>query len=219
MHVLASTCGSQHKYDEAEELFQQALISRRESLGARHPDTLETMHDLASTYTFQGKYNEAKELFQKILTGDIEALGAMHQLTMYTVRNLAIVYRRLGQHKEATELERKFPSTENETNGSLPRLFPPLPQVRSPLRQGRPQNLSHPTPGAFLSSKADAPTTKAMRLLQYIDRPHLTRRRKSRLPEHDAESRCYLGPPHQAGLRLHIPVIAGLQREFDAFFG
>ena len=46
----------------AEEMQREALEARREVLGERHPNTLNSMSNLAFTLSKQGKYGEAEEI-------------------------------------------------------------------------------------------------------------------------------------------------------------
>ncbi|UPX15250.1 uncharacterized protein EKO05_0005705 [Ascochyta rabiei] len=54
--ILAGVLSSQERYNEAEELHQQALRGFREELGLLHPSTLTSISNLALVLQHQGKY-------------------------------------------------------------------------------------------------------------------------------------------------------------------
>ena len=62
MNNLAEVLDSQGKYEEAEEMHQQALELREKVLGHEHPATLTSMNNLAGCSSSQGKYEEAEEM-------------------------------------------------------------------------------------------------------------------------------------------------------------
>lgn len=70
---------------QSEQLFQKALETREQVLGAEHPDSASTLHDLARLYQDQGKYDQAEPLFQKALEIREQQLGPEHPNTT-TVR-------------------------------------------------------------------------------------------------------------------------------------
>ena len=55
----------QGKYEQAEEMFRQALRLRETVLGKEHPDTLTSMYNLAYVLSNRKRFSEASALYQK----------------------------------------------------------------------------------------------------------------------------------------------------------
>jgi len=104
---IALAYDNQGKYDEAMELYQQALEGQLSAMGDNHPSTLVTIGSMAIVYVNQGKYDKALELDQKALEGQLLALGEAHPSTLETIGHMAIVYCRQGKYDKALELDQK----------------------------------------------------------------------------------------------------------------
>lgn len=102
--ILAGVLSSQERYNEAEELHQQALRGFREELGLLHPSTLTSMSNLALVLQHQGKYRDAEELNRRALERSKKVLGACHVDTLTSASNLALVLQHQGKFEEAVEL-------------------------------------------------------------------------------------------------------------------
>ncbi|KZP23869.1 TPR-like protein [Athelia psychrophila] len=89
------------RYDEAEALYQRALVGQKEQLGADHPSTLITVIGIAVLYEHLGRFTEAETLFQQALAVNEQQLGADHPATLGTVGNLANLYKKQGKYAEA----------------------------------------------------------------------------------------------------------------------
>ena len=63
------------------ELYEKALLIRKEMLGENHPYTVYSNFALADLHEKQGKYDEAKTLYQKVLPISSDVLGENHDLT------------------------------------------------------------------------------------------------------------------------------------------
>jgi hypothetical protein len=72
----------QGRSGEAEEISVKVLELRREVLGEKHPDTIESMTSLAATYYQQGQSGEAEEIYVKVLELRREVLGERHPDTI-----------------------------------------------------------------------------------------------------------------------------------------
>ena len=59
---LANALRHVGKYDEAEPLYRTCLAARKETLGEKHPDTLDSVNNLAGLLESQGKYDEAERI-------------------------------------------------------------------------------------------------------------------------------------------------------------
>jgi tetratricopeptide (TPR) repeat protein len=106
---LASKCAaalsSDGRYDDAEELQEQVMQTRKRVLSDEHPDTLTSMANLASTYWNQGRWKEAEELEVQVLQTSRRVLTDDHPDTLTSMNNLASTYWNQGRWKEAEELE------------------------------------------------------------------------------------------------------------------
>jgi tetratricopeptide (TPR) repeat protein len=95
------------KYKEAEEMNRAAFEARESSLGASHPDTLESVNGLALVLNRQGKYEQAEAINRRVLEGRKSALGAKHPDTITSLNNLAAVLKGQGKYEQAEDLDRQ----------------------------------------------------------------------------------------------------------------
>jgi hypothetical protein len=78
--------------EEAEQPFEEILLTRKTQLGADHPDTLISMANLASTYRNQGRWVEAEGLEVQVVEISKTKLGVDHSSTLISMANLAVAY-------------------------------------------------------------------------------------------------------------------------------
>jgi len=64
MNNLAMVLKDQGKYEQAEEMYRQALGLSETVVGKEHPDILTSMNNLAIALRNQGKYEQAEEMFR-----------------------------------------------------------------------------------------------------------------------------------------------------------
>ncbi|KAL7772958.1 hypothetical protein CFE70_002922 [Pyrenophora teres f. teres 0-1] len=106
---LASKCAmtlhSDGRYEEAKELFEQVMETRKTKLGLDHPSTLSSMANLASTYWNQGQWDNAEKLEVQVLETRKTKLGLDHPSTLSSMANLASTYRNQGRWDDAEKLE------------------------------------------------------------------------------------------------------------------
>ncbi|CAI7654833.1 unnamed protein product [Penicillium crustosum] len=102
--MLAKAYSLEGWWGEAEQLFMQAMETRKTKLGADHPDTLASMANLASTYLKQGRWEEAEQLNVQVLMSRKTKLGADHLDTLASMANLASTYLKQGRWEEAEQL-------------------------------------------------------------------------------------------------------------------
>ncbi|KAI7761732.1 hypothetical protein LZL87_013582 [Fusarium oxysporum] len=88
MANLAETYHAQGQYEEDEEISVKVLELRREVLGEKHPDTIDSMAGLAATYHSQGRYDKALQFHQTALDLRRNILGEKHPDTMQSVAYL-----------------------------------------------------------------------------------------------------------------------------------
>ncbi|ETS73709.1 hypothetical protein PFICI_14655 [Pestalotiopsis fici W106-1] len=105
--LLAIVLEKQGKYEEAEQLHQQALNGREKALGKDHPDTLRSASNLALVFEEQGKHEEAEQMNRAVLDSREKAIGKEHPDTLISASNLAWVLIDQGKHEEADQLHRR----------------------------------------------------------------------------------------------------------------
>ncbi|KAK7423377.1 hypothetical protein QQZ08_009054 [Neonectria magnoliae] len=91
----------------AESLKREALALRREVLGEKHPNTLDSIASLATTCGTRGRYSESEPLHQEALDLRREVLGEKHLDTICSISSLATTYREQGRYSEARPLHQK----------------------------------------------------------------------------------------------------------------
>jgi hypothetical protein len=92
MASLAATYHAQERYDEAEKIKVEVLALRRDVLGEKHPDTIESMAELAVTYHAQERYDEAEKIKVEVLALRRNVLGEKHPDTIRSMAELATTY-------------------------------------------------------------------------------------------------------------------------------
>jgi tetratricopeptide (TPR) repeat protein len=105
------------RYEEAEELGEQVMQTRKRVLGDEHPDTLTSMANLSSTFRKQGRWKEAEELEVEVMQAMKRVLGDEHSDTLLSIGNLAATYGNQGRWKEAEELEVQVMQTSKRVLG------------------------------------------------------------------------------------------------------
>jgi tetratricopeptide (TPR) repeat protein len=95
------------QYAAAEVSYRQAVSSRREVLGHKHPDTLTSMSNLALVLDRQGKYEEAEAMHRQTLAQKEKVLGHEHPDTLTSMNNLATVLDKQGKYEEAEAMHRQ----------------------------------------------------------------------------------------------------------------
>ena len=89
LNDLALVYKSQGKYDEAIELYEEALLIAEKTIGKEHPDYAVSLNNLALVYKSQGRYDEAIELFKQALLIDEKTVGKEHPEYATRLNNLA----------------------------------------------------------------------------------------------------------------------------------
>lgn len=91
-------------WDRARSYFEKALAIRTESLGAEHPDTLETINFMGYLFQVTGELKRAEENFQKALTLREKILGPDHADTADSQIYLGSLYLLQGRYADAERL-------------------------------------------------------------------------------------------------------------------
>jgi tetratricopeptide (TPR) repeat protein len=79
VNTLASVLESLDQYDEAEDLFREALRVKKLQLGGDHTSTGITMDRLALLLEKTEQFEEAEELYRGVLTIKINTFGEVTQ--------------------------------------------------------------------------------------------------------------------------------------------
>jgi Flp pilus assembly protein TadD/nucleoside phosphorylase len=95
------------KYQDAEELYQQALELQVKVLGAEHPSILASMNNLALVLRSQGRYEEAETIHRQTLELTTKVLGAEHPSTLASMNNLALVFGSQWKYEHAETIHRQ----------------------------------------------------------------------------------------------------------------
>jgi tetratricopeptide (TPR) repeat protein len=104
MNNLAVVLSHQGKYEQAEEMHQQALRLSETVLGKEHPSTLTSMNNLALVLSHQGKYKQSEEMHQQALKLSEIVLGKEHPSTLTSMNNLASVLSHQGKYEQSEEI-------------------------------------------------------------------------------------------------------------------
>jgi tetratricopeptide (TPR) repeat protein len=107
---LARQYATRGRYEEAESLYQQALVSQ-EKLGSDHPTIASILNNLADLYGAQGKYAEAELLYRRALEIREKALGPEHPDTARSLNYLANLYNSQGKYEQAEPLYQRALAT------------------------------------------------------------------------------------------------------------
>ena len=97
LNDLANVYNSQGKYEEAIELFKEALLIDEKTIGKEHPDYATRLNNLANVYGSQGKYQEALDLYEQALKIDEKTLPENHPFTQQYRENIASCRMMLGK--------------------------------------------------------------------------------------------------------------------------
>jgi serine/threonine-protein kinase len=101
MHTIGGLFESIGVYDRAQELMEEALKVRRQTLGAEHIDVAESLHHLAALVYERGDYTHSETLFREALQMRRRLLGTEHLQTADTMHGLGRVLITLGKFAEA----------------------------------------------------------------------------------------------------------------------
>ena len=92
------------KYEEAEELFQEALLKDEASLGPEHPNVAIRLNNLAQLYQATNRLKEAEPLMERALKIDEASLGKNHPNVAIRLNNLAALYQATNRFAQAEPL-------------------------------------------------------------------------------------------------------------------
>lgn len=103
--------------DLAQQLFEQALATRRELLGDEHPQTLDALNNLSTALQNQGRASEALPLLEEVVEARRRVEGDGQASTLTSMSNLGGVLIDLGRSAEALPLYREALEKRQRTLG------------------------------------------------------------------------------------------------------
>ncbi|KAJ5454948.1 hypothetical protein N7530_012717 [Penicillium desertorum] len=103
--ILGMVHDDEGHWEEAEQLFVQAMETRKTKLGEDHPDTLTSMSNLASTYRNRGRWEEAEQLEVQVMETRKTKLGVDNHDTLTSMNNLSVTYKNQCRWEEAEQLD------------------------------------------------------------------------------------------------------------------
>jgi len=104
--------------DEAQRLFERALVIRERVFGRVHPQVASTLNELGGVALARGRFDEAEALARRVLAIYRTVYGRKHAFTGVGVANLASVYLRHNQYSQAEPLFREAIGIFTETQGA-----------------------------------------------------------------------------------------------------
>ena len=104
LHQLGSLYADQGRLEEAEKMYQRALVGNEKAWGPEHTSTLDTVNNLGLLYADLGRLEEAEKMYQRALVGNEKAWGPEHTSTLDTVNNLGSLYADQGRLEEAEKM-------------------------------------------------------------------------------------------------------------------
>ncbi|KAH8434342.1 uncharacterized protein LDX57_011991 [Aspergillus melleus] len=104
MLKIADLYSDQDRLEDAESMYNIALVGYESVLGSHHPDTLHTVDNLACLYRQRARFTEAEIAYQRTLEGYRHTVGAEHKLTLGTANNLGLLFKDQGKLIEAAAI-------------------------------------------------------------------------------------------------------------------
>ncbi|MFN7923515.1 MAG: tetratricopeptide repeat protein [Bryobacteraceae bacterium] len=95
---------AQGKPNEAEALFAQVLVIRKEQKGEDHPEYALALNNYAVSLADQGQWERAVSLHRQVLDIRERVLGAEHPITASSFNNLGCSLKQLGHIEEAERM-------------------------------------------------------------------------------------------------------------------
>jgi len=102
---------------KAEEIHREVLATRRETLGAEHPKTLDSMTFLASSLGGQKKFVDMEAEYVSIIHIETKTLGPHHPNTLDSMHGIARALCGQKQHAKAESIHRAIIAIRQEISG------------------------------------------------------------------------------------------------------
>ena len=106
---LAGLLLDQGRWEEAEDLFRQALEADQEALGQRYRSYTGLLNNLAGAVEAQGRLEEAEQLYRRALAMDRRLLGPDHPDFAVGLNNLAGVQKTAPRARERAKKRTRTP--------------------------------------------------------------------------------------------------------------
>ena len=118
LNELAILYAKQHKYEQAELLFQRSLGVSVAALGSDHPDVAIVLTNIGILKASQRQYAEADLLLSQSLSLTNRVLGHEHPIVAGTMRTIAVFQTIQGHYGEAERFIRRSLEISEKTLGS-----------------------------------------------------------------------------------------------------
>jgi len=118
LNELAILYAKQHKYAQAELLFQRSLGLSVAALGSDHPDVAIVLKNIGILKASQRQYAESDLLLSRSLSLTNRVLGQEHPIVAGTMRTIALCQIIQGHYKEAERFIRRSLEISEKTLGS-----------------------------------------------------------------------------------------------------
>ncbi|MBI2819214.1 MAG: tetratricopeptide repeat protein [Acidobacteria bacterium] len=117
LHKLAVAYHTQKRYEEAERLYQEALVAMTATVAPSDPEFAQLLNNIGRLYFEQMRYKEAEPLYSHSLALVEESLGRDHPKVARRLVNLADLYFAIGKHSEADAYYRRAVSIDEKAFG------------------------------------------------------------------------------------------------------
>ncbi len=131
---LAFVLDAESKYDEASELYEQALKVKLRTFGEGHPDVADCQEGMALVKEAKGERDEAIGLLEKALASRKKRFGENHTDVGACYAGLALAYLNKDNFEKAGTFDEKAKAIFTQTKG----VYPPN---RNPISRLRPKPL------------------------------------------------------------------------------
>jgi len=118
LNELGILYAKQHKYAQAESMFQRSLGLSVAALGSDHPDVAIVLKNIGILKASQRQYAEADLLLSRSLSLTNKVLGQEHPIVADTMRTIALCQIIQGQYREAERFIRRSIEISEKTLGS-----------------------------------------------------------------------------------------------------
>jgi len=118
LNELGMLNAKQHKYAQAEQLFQRSLGVTVAALGPDHPDVAVSLKNIGILKASQKEYVEADLLLKQSLLLTTRTLGQEHPIVAVTMRTIAVCQAIQGHYEEAERVIRQSLAIGEKTLGS-----------------------------------------------------------------------------------------------------
>lgn len=118
LNELAIVYAKQHKYEQAERMFQRSLGVSVAALGSDHPDVAIILKNIGILKAFRKQYTEAELLLGRSLSLTHRILGHEHPTVAVTMRTIALFQAVQGHHGEAERFIRRSLEISEKTLGA-----------------------------------------------------------------------------------------------------